>query len=81
MALTAPGSISNSSSKPFSNLFGRIAMDNHNILEGSISSYDYYALNKQLNKQHKQTKLPSKKYPNLKPKTLNEVILSTGLIH
>jgi hypothetical protein len=46
MALTAPGGISNSSSRPFSNLFGRIAMDNYNILQGSISSYDFYAQSK-----------------------------------
>lgn len=74
MTQTAPGRISNSSSKPFSNLFGRIAMDNHNILKGSISSYDYYAQTK------KQPKMPSNKYPNLKPKSINEVIISTGLI-
>lgn len=75
MALTAPGSISNSSSKPFSNLFGRIAMDNYNILKGSISSYDYYAQTK------KQPKFASNKYANIKPKSVSEVIVSTGLIH
>jgi len=73
MALTAPGAISNSSNRKFSNLYGRIAMDNYNILKGSISSYDYYASVK------KQPKMASNKYPNLKPKTVNEVIKSTGL--
>ncbi len=71
MTLTAPGSISNSSNKKFSNLYGRIAMDNLNILKGSISSYDYYASVK------KQPHLASNKYPNLKPKTVDEVIRST----
>lgn len=75
MTLTAPGSISNSGSKPFSNLFGRIAIDNYNILKGSISSYDYYTQTK------KQPKLASNKYSNLKPKTVSEIIVSTGLIH
>lgn len=73
MPLTAPGSISNSSSKPFSNLFGRIALDNYNILEGSISSYDYYA------KVNKQPHMPHNKYPCCKPKNANEVVLSTCL--
>lgn len=73
MTLTSPSSISNSSSKPFSNLFGRIAMDNYNILKGSISSYDYYASIK------KQPKMASNKYPGLKPKSVDEVIKSTGL--
>lgn len=73
MTLTAPGSISNSGSKPFSNLFGRIAMDNFNIIKGYQSSYDYYAsIN---SKPH----MPSNKYPNLKPKTIDEVIKSTKL--
>ena len=74
MALTAPGGISNSSSRPFSNLFGRIAMDNYNILQGSISSYDFYA------SVPKKSSKASNKYPNLKPKTVSEVIASTGLI-
>lgn len=75
MTLTAPGSISNSGSKPFSNLFGRIAIDNYNILKGSISSYDYYAQLK------KQPSMASKKYPTYKPKSVSEVIKSTGMIH
>lgn len=74
MALTAPGAISNSSSKPFSNLFGRIAMDNYNILLGSQSSYDYYASVK------KQPHLASNKYPKFKPKSVSEVLKSTCLI-
>jgi hypothetical protein len=74
MTLTAPGGISNSSSKKFSNLFGRISMDNYNIIIGSKSSYDYYAdLNK---KSHKFFN----KYPEYKPKSIEEVIKSTGLI-
>ncbi len=73
MTLTAPGAISNSSSKPFSNLFGRIAMDNYNILKGSQSSYDYYAsINKKI-KPH------SNRYPCFKPKNVYEVIKSTTL--
>ena len=75
MTLTAPGGISNSSSRPFSNLFGRIAMDNYNILQGSISSYDFYAQSK------KKSSFASNKYPNLKPKSVSEVIVSTGLIN
>lgn len=75
MALTAPGGISNSSSKPFSNVFGRIALDNYNILLGSISSYDYYQIVK------KQQNMASNKYPNLKPKSVNDVIKSTGLVN
>lgn len=73
MPLTAPGSISNSSSKPFSNLFGRIALDNYNILEGSVSSYDYYA------KVKKQPHMPCNRYPNLKPKSISQIIISTGM--
>ncbi len=73
MTLTAPGSISNSGSKPFSNLFGRIAIDNFNILKGSQSSYDYYT---SINTKHH---MPRNKYPNYKPKTVNEVIKSTKL--
>jgi len=75
MALTAPGGLSNSSSRPFSNLFGRIALDNYNILQGSISSYDYYAQSK------KKSSFASNKYPNLKPKSVSEVIVGTGLVH
>lgn len=75
MTITAPGSISNSSSKPFSNLYGRIAMDNYNILKGSISSYDYYSSIK------KHPKMASNKYPGMKPKSINEVIKSTGLLN
>ena len=75
MALTAPGGLSNSSSKPFSNLFGRIAMDNYNIVLASQNPYDYYANKK--SKPH----LASNKYPNLKPKSVYQVIASTGLKH
>ena len=73
MSLTAPGSLSNSSSRKFSNLYGRIAIDNYNILLGSISQYDYYA------SINKQPKMPSNKYPNLKPRTIDQVIKSTKL--
>lgn len=75
MALTAPGGISNSSSRPFSNLFGRIAMDNYNILQGSISSYDFNSQSK------KKSSFASNKYHNLKPKSVSEVIVSTGLVY
>ena len=74
MPLTAPGALSNSSSKPFCNLFGRIAMDNYNILKGSQSSYDYYASIKS------KPKLASNKYAGFKPKSVEEVIKSTGLV-
>jgi hypothetical protein len=74
MTLTNPLGLSNSGSRPFSNLFGRIAIDNFNILKGSISSYDYYASIK------KQPKYASNKYPNLKPRSISEVIKSTGLL-
>ena len=75
MVLTSPSNLSNSSSKPFSNLFGRIAMDNYNIILNSKSSYDYYASVK------KHPKFASNKYPNLKPKSVEEVIKSTNLIN
>ena len=75
MALTAPGGLTNSSSKPFSNLFGRIAMDNYNIVLASQNPYDFYA--NQKCKPH----MASNKYPNLKPKSVSEVIVSTGLLH
>lgn len=74
MPLTAPGSISNSGSKPFSNLFGRIAMDNYNIIKASQSTYDYYA---SLKHNHKRK---HKKCLNFKPKSVNEVLLSTKLV-
>lgn len=73
MTLTAPGALSNSGSKPFSNLFGRIAVDNFNIVLASQNSYDYYAALKS------QPHLASNKYP--KPKSVSEVIKSTGLLH
>lgn len=75
MALTAPGGLSNSGSKPFSNLFGRIAMDNLNIVKGSQNSFDYYANLKS------QPHLSSNKYPKLKPKSVNEVVSSCELIN
>jgi hypothetical protein len=75
MALTASSSISNSSSKKFSNLYGRIAMDNFNIQKASISSYEYYLSIK------KQPYLPSNKYPNFKPKSVSQIIKSTGLLN
>jgi hypothetical protein len=73
MTLTAPGSISNSGSKPFSNLFGRIAMDNFNILKGYQSSYDYYA------SINSKPRISHNKYPNFTPKTVSEVVKSTKL--
>jgi hypothetical protein len=75
MPLTAPGSISNSGSKPFSNLFGRIAMDNFNIIKAKQNPYDFYA------NQKSQPHLASNKYHNLKPMSISEVITSTGLKH
>lgn len=66
MALTAPGGLSNSSSKPFSNLFGRIAMDNYNIVIGSQNPYDFYA--------KKNLKYASNKYPKFKPKSTDEIL-------
>lgn len=75
MTLTAPGGLSNSSSRPFSNLFGRIAMDNHNIVLASQNPYDFYA------NQKAQPHLDTNKYPNLKPKSVYQVIASTGLKH
>lgn len=77
MPLTAPGSISNSGSKPFSNLFGRIAIDNYNIIEESNYAYNYYT-NKKSNKTNETKNLPKTKYL---PKTVNEVLISTGLIY
>ena len=74
MTLTAPGAISNSSSKPFSNLFGRIAMDNYNILKGSQSPYDYYASINKKKKPHTNS------YHCFKPKNVYEVIKSTSLV-
>ena len=75
MTLTAPGSISNSGPKPFSNLFVRIAMDNYNIVQDSLNSYYFEDHSK---KNHK--KKSHKKYSNLKPKSINEIIMSTGLM-
>lgn len=73
MTLTAPGGLSNSGSKPFSNLFGRIAMDNYNIVKASQNPYDYYA--------NKCYYVPSNKYPKFKPKSVCEVVKSTRLVH
>lgn len=75
MTLTAPGGLSNSSSKPFSNLFGRIALDNYNIIIASQNPYDYYA------NQKAQPHMASNKYHKYKPKSVSEVIKSTTLIH
>lgn len=75
MTLTSPSNLSNSYSKNFSNLYGRIALNNYNILKGSISSYDYYDSIK------KQPKIVSNKYPNLKPKSIDEIIKSTNLLY
>jgi hypothetical protein len=74
MPITNPGSISNSSSKQFSNVYGRIAIDNYNIILGSISSYDYYAT------INNMFPIPRNKYPNIKPKSVCQVIKSTKLI-
>ena len=41
MTLTSPSSISNSSSKLFSNLYGRIAIDNLNKIKASESTFDF----------------------------------------
>ncbi len=73
MALTNPGGLSNSSSKPFSNLYGRIAKDNFNILEGSQSLYDF-------NSKHNKKQQGGIKYPNYKPKNINQIILSTHIV-
>lgn len=75
MTLTAPGGLSNSSSKPFSNLFGRIALDNYNIVVANQNPYDYYA------NQKAKLHMTSNKYPKHKPKSVSEVIKSTTLIH
>ncbi len=75
MAITNPLGISNSSNKKYCNLFGTISKDNYNIVLASMSSYDYYASVK------KQPHLASNKYPNYKPKTIDEVIRSTGLLN
>lgn len=74
MTLTAPGGISNSSSKPFSNLFGRIALDNLNRLEGSETLYQF---NVSVNKN--SNKLPKSVGPKLAPKNVYQVIKGTGL--
>jgi hypothetical protein len=70
MTLTAPGSISNSGSKPFSNLYGRIALNNYNIIIGSQSSYDFNA------KNTKSTKTTKYTYNKYKPKSIEEVLKS-----
>jgi hypothetical protein len=74
MALTAPGGISNSSSRPFSNVFGRIALDNFNRLEGSETLYQF---NTNANKNG--NKLPKSVGSKLAPKNVLQVIRSTGL--
>lgn len=77
MTLTSPGAISNSGSKPFSNLYGRIAMDNYNIILESQSVWEFYT-NDEKNKKNKKN--ISNKCKKFKPKNVNEVIKSTGLI-
>jgi len=73
MTLTAPGGISNSSSRPFSNLFGRIALDNYNRVEASESLYDFnVSVSKNANKLPKKGKLT--------PRNVFQVIASTGLV-
>ncbi len=76
MALTAPGGISNSSSKPFSNLFGRIAKDNFNRLEGSETQYQF---NTKANK--KNNKLPKSVGRKFSPRNVYQTIYSTGVNH
>lgn len=75
MPLTAPGSISNSGSRPFSNLFGRIAMDNYNIIKASENYYPVCTC-----ENIKSYKI-SLKYSKIKPKTIREVIESTKLYY
>ena len=52
MALTAPGGVSNSSARRFSNVFGRIANDNYNRVIGSESTYEFYLKKKTELKKH-----------------------------
>lgn len=73
MALTAPGGITNSSSKPFSNLFGRIAHDNYNRVVASESTWDF-------NNSIKGPKLAVNRYPGLKPQSIEQIIKTTGLV-
>ena len=74
MPLTAPGAISNSSSKPFSNLYGRIALDNLHRLEGSETLYQFnVSVSKNANK------LPKSPGPKLAPKNVYQVIKSSGV--
>ena len=75
MPLVNPGAISNSSSRSFSNVFGRVSMDTYNTLKGSISSYDFYA---SMGKYPLNT--GSKNNRKFKPKNIKEVILSTKLL-
>ena len=72
MTLTAPGAISNSSSKPFSNLFGRIAHDNLNRVVASENTWDF-------NNRLKGNKLSISKYPQYQFKNIDNIIKSTIL--
>ena len=72
MTLTAPGAISNSSSKPFSNLFGRIALDNLNRVEASENTWDF-------NNRFKGNRLSVSKYPQYQFKNIDYIIKSTML--
>jgi len=73
MARTSSGAVSNSAAKQFSNCQGRITNDNYNRVIASANVYDILS---SLNAQKKQ---PVNKYPNLQPKSTNQVILDFGL--
>ena len=72
MTLTAPCAISNSSSKPFSNLFGRIAYDNLNRVMASENTWNFY-------NRPKGNNLSINKYPQYQIKNIDNIIKSTIL--
>ena len=73
MALTAPGGITNSSSKSFSNLFGRISRDNYNRVVASQNTWEF-------NNSMKGPTLAVNRYPRFKSQTIGEIIRGTGLV-
>ena len=73
MARTSSGGISNSAAKQFSNCEGRICKDNLNRVVASANIYDILTL------INGQKPLPVNKYPNLHPKSINQVVLNLDL--
>ncbi len=74
MARTSSSAISNSATKPFSNCQGRITKDNYNRVVAQANIYDI------LTSLSEKKSLPTNRYPNIKPKSVNQVVLESGLL-